>query len=1262
MQLAYDDPSAAYRLQDRVSSLHRIQLERIIERVLNEYAIPGKVIKINTLELDLGSIADADLEILLPVALERALRDELGQLMVRKDLDPMIEVETIPIAQNELEDWLFYLEQGTRKWTTGAGEFDLAKMLTELSRGDQKWLKERLMALIAKSNVVDRLLGDTSPEALPQLLALLAEGSVAETMSWIVQLQQQVVSHATEYGLNQRSKTVITHNLLKAWAQTGFTECTKERAKAITVQKVQAQLHVPLNAPLPEMAETKSGKPNSVNNSIEALKYLLFYGYWPAGHTAPSTEVGPMDLGSYLLQELANNRLEVQNVLHQLLAYPTVRKRLVHQLQREQLAQVMESVSPKMVQAIKVYDDWVATMPAAQRTILEASGLQRAIWLQMMEQEASAPSLAQTVQTYMAQLATALVTLLPQATIAALQQQAQSGTEEAQSSKAEQQTFTSMVLQRYHQERAKEHKDGTTLGQTEIEGKPEDETQYNDDIAPQRKPIVPKSLLLDADEYEEGEAPTENELKAIEAARAKLVSKEEDLSDEAPADGAPAESIEDEESEESFAPKNQLQAFLYFLRRGIWPEVQVANDSVGEIGADIIVPETVLIKLLRESPMTVLSEVFPLLVSARVRERLAYQLSHEAMQEVMVAFAKIHAPIKRQHEYYQQLLPLAVALPKAATSPALNGLPDAEVTLKTFMLWLLYEEPTIKSLEAYITHFLGYWQERGSLPLAQFGIAANAVLATETLPNAMASKVRQTLAAYITVNTPAPERDPQELEAEAREQMAAAMLLMDDYEAQPNEEDNDITIKNGYNEDEQVDKGLPESKAAQPIDRLVSEAEGGDEPTDMISEALKAAYRNAAARNTGTADKPTQKREVPDSDEGSSDIPLGDSESNDRLTKQPQAAGEEGTKPLGKRDGFDREGSEVEDSATADSKTNVNTKSKGIANLASDKKAADEGDGLTGTSSEGDLPSETRQSENQKANAANANLPSEERERQNSLPADTDGEAEDAKRLNPPKEEIEDTIGRLPDGDAEATIEYPLSPASSLPFVDSQLMMEEEETAEAETEIEHKTLKQKIEKINRKLIPERIKQAKVLRPQDPFAREVPQAPLEEPVFIENAGLVLLWPFIGRCFTMLGYTEKGLFKDMGMANRAVHLLQYMATAEEQVPEYLLVLNKLLCGIPVFEAVERDVVLTAQEKEEADALVRAVIGNWDKMNKLSVPAFRDSFLKRSGRLIENETSWTLRVDQISYDMLLDTLPWTIGMIKLRYMEKVLYVEWR
>ena len=35
--------------------------------------------------------------------------------------------------------------------------------------------------------------------------------------------------------------------------------------------------------------------------------------------------------------------------------------------------------------------------------------------------------------------------------------------------------------------------------------------------------------------------------------------------------------------------------------------------------------------------------------------------------------------------------------------------------------------------------------------------------------------------------------------------------------------------------------------------------------------------------------------------------------------------------------------------------------------------------------------------------------------------------------------------------------------------------------------------------------------------------------------------------------------------------------------------------------------------------------------------------------------------LQVEQRSYDMLLEHLPWTIGIIKLGFMKEALFVEW-
>jgi hypothetical protein len=1243
MQLAYNDPGSAYRLQNRISSLHRITLEGIIEKVLNEYSLPGKVIKISTLQLDLGSIADSDLEILLPVELERALRFELSQLMIRKDFDPLVEIALIPVDQNELEDWLFYLEKGTRRWTAVNADIDLALVFGKLNRADQQWLKERLLVLVGKPKVVDRILSDVGPALLPQLLALLAEGSVAEALEWIAQLHHKVASQLVGNWAKQQHKATISQQFIKAWASTGFTERTKERAKAATVQKVQTLLNVTLDAPLPEIDEQRKAPNRSATSALEVLKYLLFYGYWPAGQAplqsedASNVDVQPIDLGTYILQQLEKNNAEISSVIRQMLEYPTVRKRLVYQLKQEQLQAVMNSLSPAVSQAIRTYNDWIAVLQKIATTSIAKPGILQALWLELLANEQNLTASA-VYETILAKLTQKLGTILPVSVIEVLLAQQQTAIRKAdQTSTAsislpsdEVQTFSKLLLQQLQQQgKVVKVGDEWVLANTTA---PADEPEpYASVFEKDRVEGLDKEVKASA--TAEGETPNqtakeESENEALAAAQRKEVAKnkqqqlnekelteafdkgkqakqgaEQDIEDSLTKDSQmDDEALSPEDADETVVPKNQLQSFLYFLRSGVWPQVPVNADGSMSTETGIALPEKVLLALLKESPLAVMSELFPLLVNFRVRERLAYQLSHEAMQDVITTFATIHAPIKRFNEFYLQLLPLALAMNKANTGEAIILLPEAEATLKTFMLWLLYEEPSIKSFEAFLTHFLVFWQERGNVPLETFGATIQASFAAEKMPTALVENVSRTLAAYIAVNTPASERDPAEIEAESQEQIVQAMLLMDDYET-PDAGDNneEPPVQGGKQTDAARDQ---ENEARNTAAQLKTngnniESDGNAAGArDLVTEALLIANRNAEARNREMLYKDsTQNAEGIDSSNETTNQKVAD-DNNEPISAKEQGLIADSTHP-----------EELENIDPLENKK-VDAEAKGsISEVDGEARVADVAAAIINS----DIVNENK--------------------------------------LAPNDEPYEEEI-----------MEYPLSPASNMPFVDSQLLMEAAETAEDELEIEHKTLKQKIEQINNKLIPERLKQAKVLRPQDPFNREQPEAPLEEPVFIENSGIVLLWPFIGRCFTMLGYTEKGLFKNMAMANRAVHLLQYMATGEEQTPEYHLVLNKLLCGIPVFEAVERDVILTAQEKEEADVLLRAVIGNWEKMKKLSIPSFRESFLKRSGRLIESETSWTLRVDQQSFDMLLDTLPWTIGMIKLRYMEKVLYVEWR
>jgi hypothetical protein len=67
------------------------------------------------------------------------------------------------------------------------------------------------------------------------------------------------------------------------------------------------------------------------------------------------------------------------------------------------------------------------------------------------------------------------------------------------------------------------------------------------------------------------------------------------------------------------------------------------------------------------------------------------------------------------------------------------------------------------------------------------------------------------------------------------------------------------------------------------------------------------------------------------------------------------------------------------------------------------------------------------------------------------------------------------------------------------------------------------------------------------------------------IHMSNAGLVIVAPYIQRLFAILERQKIQPLSTTLPRDRAIHLLQYIVTGEEQTPEYQLTLNKLLCGV-------------------------------------------------------------------------------------------------
>ena len=173
--------------------------------------------------------------------------------------------------------------------------------------------------------------------------------------------------------------------------------------------------------------------------------------------------------------------------------------------------------------------------------------------------------------------------------------------------------------------------------------------------------------------------------------------------------------------------------------------------------------------------------------------------------------------------------------------------------------------------------------------------------------------------------------------------------------------------------------------------------------------------------------------------------------------------------------------------------------------------------------------------------------------------------------------------------------------------------------------------------------------------------EIESIKLEHRIEIKNAGIVIVWPYLDRFFQMLEMTEKGAFKTEEDAVRAVHLIQYLVTGSNETPEHELLLNKILCGIKLATPVPLQIELTDKEKETSDLMLKGVMQNWEKLKSSSIDAMREGFFVRQGFVEEKDDFWELEVEKKTIDILLKSLPWGFGTVKLPWMSKRMIVNW-
>ena len=165
----------------------------------------------------------------------------------------------------------------------------------------------------------------------------------------------------------------------------------------------------------------------------------------------------------------------------------------------------------------------------------------------------------------------------------------------------------------------------------------------------------------------------------------------------------------------------------------------------------------------------------------------------------------------------------------------------------------------------------------------------------------------------------------------------------------------------------------------------------------------------------------------------------------------------------------------------------------------------------------------------------------------------------------------------------------------------------------------------------------------------------------EAIYISNAGLVLVHPFLQSLFEQLELTKENTWIDRPSQLKAVVVSEFIITGSNEFEEFNLMLNKILCGIDLEENVITEIVINDQIRVECEVLLNEVITHWSVLRNTSIEGLRETFLQRSGKLSKVDDGWLLQVEQKSVDVLLNNLPWGIGTVKLPWMSEMLFVEW-
>jgi len=324
LEITTGEEPLARSVIDRLSRLHHAALESLLEQLFSELSPPGRWDRLESLELDLGTLQASDLEQQLPQRLEAALRRALASRLP-PPLPQPLPPETSPAApgpaadadglQRQLELLAVFTATGTLPWWAPRHDRHLIAAALDSALGlpppELRALLRQLAALPgADAAAVQRLLAAASPQQRPRLEAALQEvavqGEAVQAEAAMKAAQEEELQVAQEVVLQE--EPVAAKNPEAPIESPTISDATPT---------------TPDTTPTPTATPEAPGEPNPNPPNPNALARLALYastGRWPPGE-GPGPNP-PQALEAALDTALALPPPELRALLRQLAALP----------------------------------------------------------------------------------------------------------------------------------------------------------------------------------------------------------------------------------------------------------------------------------------------------------------------------------------------------------------------------------------------------------------------------------------------------------------------------------------------------------------------------------------------------------------------------------------------------------------------------------------------------------------------------------------------------------------------------------------------------------------------------------------------------------------------------------------------------------------------------------------------------------------------------------------------------------------------------